>query len=564
MKNLLPILREKLFPLVFSVAIPIIVFLIFYHKVPFNAFFAGDAGIKYLEIVGQSMPGYGFGSFPYPAETMDPELKFLPGGTMAFKGHLHGAFSYMFAIGSEPFWRLFGIPGIYAIPLLGVVISLLFTFLLVKEATGIRRGFIAMVVLAGASPLMIYGVVIWEHSIAVALVLMGTWCWLSKKPVIIRDFFGGFFLGSTAWFRTEAYCFIFGMSIAFAIMNRSVSKRLITGACGVLGALAPLWIMNTILFGQPLGIEIFFAMHAGFWANILRVWERFPQLFVLIYPVTSFGAAMRLIVLIVIFCVGMVQRRAHPFMDEKIYLFLAWIVLIVNLWFLKHDLYSLISLAGVFPVILSIVVLCRYEKGTRAADARSVSFLSMGAAFSLVAFFITSPDPGGLEWGPRYLLPLVPLLCAIVFSFLPQKVKINEIAAVAVTVLLGFMVLLRGFVFVEQFKIRNAQLAHFTEQLVSTGEYIITDQRWFPQVNATLWFSRPMMVTKNKQDIAAIAQRLDNRNTPSFWLIQLVQSGNNPTINNSAPQEQILSYRLKESRWFQTTGAPIVFNHYTK
>ena len=181
---------------------------------------------------------------------------------------------------------------------------------------------------------------------------------------------------------------------------------------------------------------------------------------------------------------------------------------------------------------------------------------------SILTVLLTAPLTGGLQAGPRFLIPAIPLLCVGLFSFLPKKVKANEIAAISVAALLGFMMLTKGIVMVRNFQLENAEMVGFAETHVAAGEYILTDQNWFPQVAARIWLSRPMAVTQKELELKTAVERLGMIHIRSFWLVQLLYPLTNSPDNAPISPETILSYSRKERVVYKTAKNPVIFSHY--
>ena len=264
------------------------------------------------------------------------------------------AFPQLFLLLSAPAYRLLGYAGLYLIPLLSVWL-LWWTFARTTRRLGLSpvASTAALACLVFASPLTLYGAILWEHSLAAWLVFLGV------APVFAagdeetsgasmpatRAALLGLGTGLAAWIRSEAAVLAAGLALV-AGRRWLRARRARDGAfcAGVLLAGGTLIAVNLSLYGNLFGVE-----------SGLFEWE-------------SAGARFGKI---------LTAQSAR---------------------LVTHHPPVLLALLGL-PLLL------------RRRDGRTLFALALGF-FLVVPLFL--PNGGGKQWGPRYVLPLLPLVSLLV------------------------------------------------------------------------------------------------------------------------------------------------------
>ena len=142
------------------------------HRLPYETFYSGDCGIKLLQT--QSLVANRWHSLAliYPGEQLDPDHRFVEtGGLVVRKGRVFGSHSQAFAIVSSFPYAWLGYAGLYLVPALSLLGAAFLLWLFAKRWYGPWRALLAMVVMAGCTPLLFYGLEFWEHSLAVCIML---------------------------------------------------------------------------------------------------------------------------------------------------------------------------------------------------------------------------------------------------------------------------------------------------------------------------------------------------------------------------------------------------------
>ncbi len=339
--------------------------------IPAPVFAVGDAGVKFLQ-VRQFASGRFHTDLRLPVEDW-VEALWREGGLYPFEpplvyrdgGRYVPTYSPFFALLTAPPYLLLGWRGLYLMPLLGTWAA----WIALRQACRAYRvppvaGAAALFALIFASPLTYYSATFWEHTPAVALAFAGLvllWAQpFGSAPDRARAFAGGALIGSAAWFREETLVIV-GLLSGLALLQRRVRWRLLAplGAPAVAGLLAPCLLLvavNTALYGVPLGAYSRFVLQPMPWR---QAWG------------SGLSALRQLLAQLVAYC--------PP-----------------------------VALCLVAAPLLAVSRRMRERSDGR----RSATILALCATYAVAVAF-AARNPGGRQWGPRFLLVAVPLLCLV-------------------------------------------------------------------------------------------------------------------------------------------------------
>lgn len=225
-------------------------------------FYAGDQALKSLQ-VKQIAAGYGFkylhlgqpdwvksiwnaGYFPLQPPFFYPSPK----------GYLI-VYPPLFQIITAFFYAHFGSPGLYILPMLCTLILLFWTVRLLQRC-GIDPLLIALAIfiLVFCSPLMLYGVMFWEHLPAV-LLLFGGLSFIAAPPAKTWVALAlGILCGLAIWLRPEAGMMIVLYGLAAAILYLRDRRSIhIAFAIGIALVILPWLAFNQLEYGSLFGIH---------------------------------------------------------------------------------------------------------------------------------------------------------------------------------------------------------------------------------------------------------------------------------------------------------------------
>ncbi len=352
--------QEKQFPynvLPFIVLLIAICFLVaLLVTIRTDVFFSGDAGLKYLMVKQISRGGNYYSlNLENPSWVREIWLK----GYYPFKAPFiydtpEGkivAFPPAFQWLNAAFYKWFGYSGIYIIPAASLI-GLWTWFLIVMHRLGVKPLIIStgLILLALGSPLTVYGAVYWEHTFSILLMFGAVVFLVTPRPSYINAVISGLLSGMAVWFRPEmlVLCLLF---IALILFNNFRKKNNVhfVFILSMLAGIAAFFIFNSRVYGNSLGA------HSLQLANKGGIIEYIGQNFIVLTHVNA---------RLVIFFPAIILLYAFAFyiLFKKIF-----------------------APAGILQLTVIVIL------------------------FSLITPFLL-PNAGGKQWGPRYLLPLVPVV----------------------------------------------------------------------------------------------------------------------------------------------------------
>lgn len=447
---------------------------------PPDAWFSGDSGVKLIATRGVLAHPERPMAVDIPPALAGAAAEF-PQPFLALHGdHLHPMTPPLLPILTAPFVALFGLHGLYVLPALGWLVSVPLTARLAR-AVGARAS-PAAVVLAGivASPLLFYGLELWEHAPAVAAVLGAAVLVFSSRPAPARALAAGACAGLAALLRPEAIWWAVAIASAGSLHHRAIRWVVPFGAgAGLL--LAPLVGYNLLHFGSFGGVHVgsnVTALGQGWLAeraSFVSMW------FLPTRTVTCVLAWM----LAAAHAVAWLSRRSTsgrggPVGD------VAWLVGLLSILLLMSALAQgqeeRANLWRVFPAGLLALL-----PGVTMTPARRLLWIL--ALLPVAGVLLTTGVHGGGQWGPRYILPVVPFLLILAIDSLgalgarfERAIIWLGFAAVVISLVVGRTAYrdLRGS------KRMYADLAHDTAAQLQGASYVVTDVWWLGQMHAAV------------------------------------------------------------------------------
>ena len=225
-------------------------------------FYAGDQALKSLE-VKQIAAGYGFKylHLAQPAWVQDVwKAGYFPLKPPFFYPSSRGyiiVYPPMFQIISSFFYSAFDSKGLYILPILCTFVLLTWVVVLLKRTGATALNIAASIfILVFCSPLILYGVMFWEHLPAVLLLFAGV-AFLADTPSgIAPSVILGLIAGQAIWLRPEALMMDFLYCIAAGILFlRRRDPVYIAFVAAIALSLIPWLIFNKTEYGSFFGIH---------------------------------------------------------------------------------------------------------------------------------------------------------------------------------------------------------------------------------------------------------------------------------------------------------------------
>jgi hypothetical protein len=357
-------------------------------QTPDGSFFSGDAGLKFLLTKQLSNGEIQFNLDLNPESWVN---SLWQGGFYPFHSPFvyeisnqhYITFPFTFPLVSAPFYAIFGFRGLYILPLISTWAIWIFTYLVCQRfAIGVGITTAILISLIFASPLTIYSAIFWEHNLAIALAFGGLTILLGKSLKdlsAIAVLFSGISIGLSVWFREELLCLVLALflisafTLYFNLKNKSsLNRKVIIFTASLLITVSLFFGANTLIYGHPLGAHSFQVVESLSLVHRLRsALENFRKLsadFFYYFPAT--------ILSFIYLGIACFNKRI----------------------LLKKEAKILFLICFIFTLTLPFIL----------PAAQGISLESR---------------TGGKQWGPRFLLILIPLISTIVAIGLKELTK---------------------------------------------------------------------------------------------------------------------------------------------
>jgi GT2 family glycosyltransferase len=412
-------------------------------SVPKNVFFNGDGTLKALLARQFSQGIFRFdlveeveawiarlwqeGLYPYKA----PFVYYL-------NQRYFVSFPFPFSLLTSFFYQRFQYRGLYIIPLVATWI-LWVAFYQTPAFWSDWGAPVGLLILIFASPLTLYSATYWEHTLSVSLGFIGIAIAFFPLDLasnhLATTMIGGCLVGFSVWFRSECLALVaaltglvlLGLTPGQIFIGQELTGKAtidfwgivaanvqpLAFVAGMLGSILGLWIANKTIYDRFLGVHSLLILDEFSWSKRLReAVTSLQQLntgFVEYFPLSLIPLSY-LLILGIRALDGYLSSQWSELVLAVVILLLVSIAIVVSgikkaFSFVKNNL--LYVLAFVITCYLfsqveidldrqAIFVYCLYL------------FYVIGVA-CLVDFAPGEAVVGGKQWGPRYLLPMLPL-----------------------------------------------------------------------------------------------------------------------------------------------------------
>jgi len=450
---------------------------------PQNVFWTVDEGGKFIYIQNTIRSGNPAAPLDYPARTIDPTGEFYPS---YFANHVdHNIYMWWqvgFPLMASIFYQVIGWLGLYVIPaacgaatagLTAAIVGLL-----IPGKPCLR--YIALAITGLATPIAFYSTMFWEHTLTTCFATAAAYFLLkgeaAQKPRWY--YFAGISTALAIFFRVEVILLLAGFGLVILLRNWKNGLRY--GLCTLI-FLAPLMflhtrvtgtaftpVLTTVTAGQSFQVTDAFGLRflAYFLFNPSAVWTLgLPD------PMVIFGT--------VAFFVLALGTLIKPLRWMGI--LGAGLTLIIPVWILFNPsgYRSLQGLITASPVIIFSLWLFIHNNTRRTFPLPGMTLT--GIIFTMAGYLYKSwVGAGGLQWGPRYILSLYPLLVAAGFVGLyeawPQISRLMQ----KVIIVLFICATLTGF----GFQVRGALSVRTIQQYYQSSEAVYRQYNDRPIVTA--------------------------------------------------------------------------------
>lgn len=377
-----------------------------------GVFWSLDEGGKYIYMRSILETGRLDTALIYPARDLDPNLEHVPLYFFIQKGsEITSWWPIALPLVSIPFYLLIGWLGLYLMPAAGGAAAAYLSGHLVKRMSGSRGLSIAAVVLsAAATPLIFYSTMFWEHTISTALLLGTLLAVLSSldHPRRWKSVLAGVLASLAVWFRLDTGPILAGFGLVFLLRNW---KQALQAAAGFMVPAAGWMALNQWTCGNPFGPNTSNLLQSNGFSGMSQVGLK-------LLPYALFN-----------------PPRADAFILPKEVLLVGSLLLLagtVLAFWSKIRWLSLIFLSGVtgicawvafqpsqYQALHGIVLAAPqilfglywlFDRNAWKVSPFPAMLLAGFVFFAAVYIWRAWVGAGGLQWGPRYILSIYPLM----------------------------------------------------------------------------------------------------------------------------------------------------------
>lgn len=489
---------------------------------PRDSLWSGDQGAKLVQVVSLLRARLTSLAIPDPSLAYEPDGLFsaLPAlYTWARDGSHYSIFSYPHALATAPPFFLLGYDGLYVVPLLATLGTLTISAALAARLE-LRSVWAVPLLLGLATPLGFYALVFWEHALATLLVAGALLAAIDASgqvegasgrrwPLVLA----GLLAGLAWWFRAEALWA--GPALLVGIAWASPGWRGGTAAGGMLrvsaglaAALGPLVLFNLALYGTPLGAQVAANfgepdMAPGMTASRLQVAGDLlvgPSQWWPVWLGAWLGAILA----------ATTAPALRPWAVAGLALCAAGGLLATQ----PYDLHWTGAANAATLILLAPL-------GLRLYHARPAARLLGGAALVYtVGVLLSAPNSGGAQWGPRYLLPVLPAAAVLALAaarrLIAPAAPGRALAAGALLILIAACIgtQARGVELLERSLADNQRIVRVVN--ARPAGLIVTDAPFGPQLLAPLFFERPILYVQRPEFWPPLRELLGARRVDAF------------------------------------------------
>lgn len=504
-----------------------------------KGFWSPDSALRYVQVESLIRSGFRDVAIPYPAAPLDPEGRFFPASSwFHFQRNGQHRLSYLpyFPAASALTYRLFGYPGLFALPLLGGLLAVWMTLKALRDLAPDLAPWGAAAVGLG-TPLLVYSGLFWDHSLAVAL-SVGAFALVagalargeqSQQRSLLA---AGALLGLGFSLRNEMYLLAAAVGMGWLGTCAPRQRRdILPFSAGMAMAALPVWALNQRLFGNPIGWKGQ-GLVAGRWSEVAQavsgtgtkgwVVERLANAYHLVFaldfttihagvpgiPPQAVAAGLLVGGLLVLaawlFRAG-ARRRAHRMLGAGA------VVAASGVMFAISGRTPLAGLLPSVPLVALAALPARWD--------RWQWFVAVSCCLYAVAVIVTGSH-AGLQWGPRYLLPIVPALVWLVVSAV-QRVR-DDVpgmwpalrVSAGIVAALGVVVQASGVDHVATVTANNVRAQAVVRSAPS--EVVASGIGYLLMSAGQVYFEKQLMLVDNVEEFQALVRLLANHQVPEW------------------------------------------------
>jgi hypothetical protein len=464
-------------------------------QVPIDGIWGGDQGAKIVVVQSLLRSQFRDPALPHAATEVDPSgaMSPLPAlFTTTVDGRALSVFSYPYAGLTAIAVFAFGWFGALLVPIAATAVTLLLAATLARRL-GVAGAPVPLLI-GLATPVLFYALVVWETALAVAL-LTGAFLLMTRRSP--RAAIGaGLFCGLAFWFRDESLLYAFALGAVSWLAGGGVASRGSLAwryAAGLMAGVAPVLFLHRELFASWSPHYAAAAAKVADLQGSERVAHQLTTIRALLVGDSPAATAWWCGAAAAGALAAVLRRRGRGDLLLALATVLAVVGQLVPTPFAaKTGLLSssawLLAAAVVRPRQTADPATARLCLGTAAL------FIALAAAFA--------PSDGELQWGPRYLMPAVPLLGVVAWTAIAEAGALRLVSVAALLVLSLHSQRLAVWVLSDATR-QSSTLNQIVR--AQPARFVASDHRRAIRLLGPSYFSRPPLLV-GPEDLPALAE----------------------------------------------------------
>jgi 4-amino-4-deoxy-L-arabinose transferase-like glycosyltransferase len=396
---------------------------------------------------------------------------------------------------------------------------------------------LAPIIVGLSSPLLIYSIEFWEHTpgaALAALALAGIVKAIDSRRCALWLIASGAAIGLGLTIRAELYVYPIAIVLGLVLLRSRLPflRSIAFLAMGGLLIAGPWWAYQAVRWGNPLGPRVAQNVPGLGGEDMLqRLGDTTGQNWTMAWPGGGSGVEWLSVLgaaLIVLAVLALVFQRVR--LGRALFWISALTIVamaVILMWRLVHwqDEIGLRpdDLLTTFPVALILFLLLPSSFVRRSPEASSssrglVNFLLVVATSFMVLVLLVSPFQGGVQWGPRFLLPVIVPLSVVLVDVVARtwtefdSGQSKRLQRLGLATVLGVLLGVGGYsTYLGAQFIRGGQngSAEFQQTIEAAPEHVVVADAWFIPQGAPYTFENKIwLLAEDEKKMFQLIQNL--------------------------------------------------------
>jgi len=513
------------------------IYLVLWILIPKPSFWGVDNGFKYQGM--RSIAERGSLLIPYKGIDVDPsgQLRSImkPFGVLNGNGQIP-VFSAIFMLIGGVFYFVFGKIGPWLIPLFGGWLTLFAAWLMWVRHKRKEDGRLFLVMLGFGSPLLFYSLTLWEHSLAMACVILAFSLVARSKEETNKEFdignsiIAAIFLTLAVMLRTESVIWIPIVIMFWKFTKRSWTSGYVFLFVSIIG-LSLVLLINKLLTGTSIPLHVLSNMagyrYVGFrgWNSTTIDWSTVIKSHIQVFYSLLFEGFGSNIISVIGLLPLLVVALWRKWRRNRLYSIIAAAVIFVAgaVYLMKsgvsNDRISYTMSSGGLLWVVPFAAL-----GIRHLRSRNRGFWKLvwiSPLMYIVFVLVWAPLIKGVHWGPRLGLEILPFML-VTASLRAYKWWRNDKSTRAVIVILAALSVINQFYSFDMLlyaRNDNAKLNAWTEAM--RDEVVLTNVRWLSGECAIVSDLQEWYYTPREENVNFVVSNLRKRGLQQFVFYEI-------------------------------------------